>query len=204
MSLMSDVGTGTLGWVKAEIDGTIAEARACLSTDVVGDDTPLRMLANHVHQLVGTLQMIDLPGPAMFATEAEALVEQMHGGQLNSSGAALLDELFATLSDYLGALEGGAPDVPLQYLELLNRLRTARAADALDPADLFTVDLTVYPSSHRPSRDVSDADYQKKVKELRSAYQDRLQDIFRAAKETRRPTNELADELARKLIAAAK
>jgi leucine dehydrogenase len=33
---------------------------------------------------------------------------------------------------------------------------------------------------------------------------DRLQDIFREAKESGRPTNELADELARKLIAAAK
>jgi leucine dehydrogenase len=33
---------------------------------------------------------------------------------------------------------------------------------------------------------------------------DRLQEIFREAKDTGRPTNELADELARKLIAAAK
>ncbi len=33
---------------------------------------------------------------------------------------------------------------------------------------------------------------------------DRLQDIFRQAKETGRPTHELADELARKLIAAAR
>jgi leucine dehydrogenase len=33
---------------------------------------------------------------------------------------------------------------------------------------------------------------------------DRLQDIFREAKESGRPTNELADELARKLIAAAR
>ena len=33
---------------------------------------------------------------------------------------------------------------------------------------------------------------------------DRLQDIFKEAKDTGRPTNELADELARKLIAAAR
>ena len=33
---------------------------------------------------------------------------------------------------------------------------------------------------------------------------DRLTSIFREAKETGRPTNELADELARKLVAAAR
>ena len=41
------------------------------------------------------------------------------------------------------------------------------------------------------------------VREDVSRIKDRLADIFRQARETGRPTNELADELARKLVAEA-
>ncbi len=171
---MSTIDSGTLGWVKSELDTTIAQARACLDACVTGDDTSARMLANHVHQLVGTLQMVDLAGPAMFASEAEALLVSVDSERVGVEVAALLDELLETLGDYLHALEGGAPDTPIKYLDLFNRLRTARGAEALAAAALFNPDLTVIPTGRRAAHEVADSDYRAQAAELRSEYRARL------------------------------
>jgi len=69
------VDTSTLGWVKDEIDRTLAQGREALRRYVdAGDDaTALRLFSNNVHQVAGTLQMVELDGAAQLAQETEAL-----------------------------------------------------------------------------------------------------------------------------------
>ena len=64
MSTPNRVDTSTLGWVKDEIDQTLDQAREALQRYIdEGDDlTPLRVFANNVHQVAGTLQMVELDG----------------------------------------------------------------------------------------------------------------------------------------------
>ena len=74
--------SGTLDWIKREIDQTLIAARQAISgfSTQSEDVTPLRIYANHIHQVVGTLQMVELDGAAMLAHEAELLADSMLEG----------------------------------------------------------------------------------------------------------------------------
>ena len=77
MSTYSKVDPGTLGWVKSEIDETLSQARLALEAFVenTADKTNLRFCITHLHQVVGTLLMVELDNAAMLAKETEALAE---------------------------------------------------------------------------------------------------------------------------------
>ncbi|MCL5801508.1 MAG: hypothetical protein M1283_03155, partial [Gammaproteobacteria bacterium] len=55
---------GTLKWVKGEIDQSLAEARHALEAFVINphDSAQMRFCVTHLHQVHGTVQMIELHG----------------------------------------------------------------------------------------------------------------------------------------------
>src|SRR3989344_1609938 len=77
MSTHSKVDLSTLGWVKTEIDETLKQARLALESfaENPSDKTRLRFCITHLHQVVGTLTMVELDGAALIAKETEALAE---------------------------------------------------------------------------------------------------------------------------------
>ena len=79
MSTQSKVDLATLGWVRNEIDETLKQARLALESflESPSDDTRLRFCITHLHQVVGTLLMVELDGAARLAKEAESLAEAM-------------------------------------------------------------------------------------------------------------------------------
>ncbi|MFT4180228.1 MAG: Hpt domain-containing protein [Thermomonas sp.] len=124
-----------LGWVKPEIDETLRQARLAIEAFVEnpGDPSPMRACAGHLHQVQGTLRMLELQAPAMVAGEMEALASALHAGspaQRDEALAALMRGV-VQLPDYLERLQGGHRDIPIVLLPLINELRAARGIDAL-------------------------------------------------------------------------
>ena len=112
MSSFSQVDTSTLGWVKAEIDETLKQARLALETfaDDTSDDSRLRYCITHLHQVVGTLLMVELDGAAMLAKETEALADAVYNGSVEPTEAVFeaLTRGILSIPDHLARLQGAA------------------------------------------------------------------------------------------------
>jgi len=176
MSTLSKVDPSTLGWVKAEIDETLKQARLALETytENTADESKLRFCATYLHQVLGTLQMVELDGAAMLARETEALAESILNGKL-APDAPVIETLIRgilTLPDYLARLQFGQPDAPLRLLPLLNELRSLRGAELLNQLDLFQPDLDVRaPQIEHAAAKLSEGDYAVATRSLRPAFQ---------------------------------
>jgi len=171
MRMASRVDPSTLGWVKSEIDNTLQQARVALESyaESTSDETRLRFFITHVHQVTGTLQMVELDGAALLSHEIEVLGEALLDGKVEPDEALfeLLSRALLTLSDYLDQLLAGHPDVPLRLLPLLNRLREQSRIEPITEVDLFNPDLSVYP----PSAEGDAIDDGMTPARLRSRYQ---------------------------------
>jgi len=179
---LSRVDPATLGWVKTEIDQTLASARGALADYAPGRDlTPLRLYASHLHQVAGTLQMVELDGAALLAREAESLADAIvRGSNGSESGSRLLDTVLTRLSGYLEKLKRGMPDLPMQNVAVLNQLREARGEAPLDAFHLFNPDLNAIPAHHEAQK-IADTEYADRARQLRRDYQNRLLGWLRAA-----------------------
>ena len=177
MSTYRKVDPSTLGWVKSEIDETLKQARLALEGFVENpaDRSRLRFCITHLHQVVGTLLMVELDGAAFMAREVEALAEAVMEDKAPASQAALesLTRGILVLPDYLARLQYGHPDVPFKHLALLNELRASRKAEPIGELDLFNPDLSVHPPpSGRPR--LADAEFAALARQQRAAYQGAL------------------------------
>ena len=185
MRLQDHIDFTTLQWVKPELDETLAAARDALESyvDNPGNRDAMRSCADSLHQVHGTLQMVELYGAAMVADEMEtlsiALLED-HVEQREDAYAALMRGLMQ-LPDYLERLSSGHRDVPVVLLPLLNDLRASRKMGALTEAALFNPRLdTPLPAQAPPA--VSEADAQARrgrVADLRLRFQQQLLSWFR-------------------------
>ena len=134
-----------LGWIKPELDETLRLAKAELE-DYVEDPADvgrMRLCAGYLHQVQGTLRMVELYAPAMVAEEMEQVALGLHGGTVadrDGACAALLRGI-VLLPDYLERLQGGHRDIPIVLLPLLNELRAARGESLLSESVLFSPDL---------------------------------------------------------------
>lgn len=130
-----------LGWVKPELDETLRLARGEIEAfvETPADTSRMRFCVGYLHQVQGTLRMVELYAPAMVAEELELLALALQEG-----GVADRDEACATLMrgavllpDYLERLQDGHRDIPIVLLPLLNEIRSARGAPVLNESMLF-------------------------------------------------------------------
>ena len=116
MSSTSQVDTSTLGWVKAEIDETLKQARLSLETyaDDTSDASRLRYCITYLHQVVGTLLMVELDSAANLAREIEALADTVYKGDTEPTEAVFeaLTRGILAIPDHLARLQFGQPDSP--------------------------------------------------------------------------------------------
>jgi chemosensory pili system protein ChpA (sensor histidine kinase/response regulator) len=179
MSTSTKVDPSTLGWVKAEIDDTLKQARLELEAfaENPADKTRLRFCITHLHQVVGTLLMVELDGAALLARETEALADAILNNNAPADNGVLetLTRAILTLPDYLSRLQFGQPDVALRNVPLVNEMRAARGAEPLAEAELFSPDLSVRPPRGAAAHaKLSDDDYRDLARQLRPAYQSAL------------------------------
>jgi len=142
---MSTQDYSTLAWVKGALDEVITDARKSLEEFVEqgADAMVMEGCADKLHQVYGTLQILELYGPALLAEEMEASARAFANGALGRSPevAEPLMRGMIQLPDYLEKLQGGEPDVPLVFLPLLNDLRSSRNAPLMTPSVLFQPNL---------------------------------------------------------------
>jgi len=184
MSTHSKIDLSTLGWVKTEIDETLKQARLALESFAENptDKTRLRFCATHLHQVVGTLLMVELDGAAMLAKETEALAEAVINDKAvpDSRVFDVLTRGILTLPDYLARLQYGQLDVPLKHITLINELRAAHNAPPISELELFSPDLSVRPppAAHQAEK-LAETEYRDFAKQLRGTFQPALLDWLR-------------------------
>ncbi|HEY9130827.1 MAG TPA: Hpt domain-containing protein [Dyella sp.] len=189
MRLQDHIDFTTLQWVKPELDETLALAREALESYV---DNPtqrdaMRSCADSLHQVQGTLRMVELYGAAMVAEEMETLAISLledHVAQREEAYAALMRGLMQ-LPDYLERLSSGHRDVPVVLLPLLNDLRSSRGQQALHESALFNPDLeAALPPEVPGAPNKETADHKRgEIAELRVRFQQQLLSWFRGQSE---------------------
>ncbi|MDH3405667.1 MAG: Hpt domain-containing protein [Gammaproteobacteria bacterium] len=197
MSTHSKVDLSTLGWVKTEIDETLKQARLALESFAENptDKTRLRFCITHLHQVVGTLLMVELDGAAMLAKETEALAEDVINDKVEPDSRTLdaLTRGILTLPDYLARLQSGQADVPLRHIGLMNEMRSVRKTTPISELELFSPDLSVRPPpSESPAKKLAEDEYRELAKQMRGGFQPALLDWLRDVT-NKTPLQKIAD-----------
>ncbi|HEY1772664.1 MAG TPA: Hpt domain-containing protein [Gammaproteobacteria bacterium] len=142
---MSQVASDSLLWIKNELDHTLVRARQSLETYVekAEDKEALTQCLELLHQVQGTLRIVEVYGAAMLAEEMESVVRGFETGEVARTDAAfeVLMRAMLQLPDYLERVIGGRRDMPLALLSLLNDLRTVRGQPLLSESALFAYNL---------------------------------------------------------------
>ncbi|RAU46143.1 MULTISPECIES: Hpt domain-containing protein [unclassified Pseudomonas] len=139
-----------LEWVKGEIAETLKHARQALDAHVSRphDPSPLDVCLDLIHQVHGSLQMIEFYGAALFAEEIEQTALALQRGHVGQRAEAvqLLHQAMSQLPVYLERVHSARRDLPLVVLPLLNDLRSARGENLLSETSLFSPQLPSLPA----------------------------------------------------------
>ncbi|MFZ5698811.1 MAG: Hpt domain-containing protein [Pseudomonadota bacterium] len=135
-----------LDWVKGEIEETLKQAQQALEAHVENpeDQTRLRFCLTYLHQVYGTLQMVEFYGAALLAEEMEKLTQALLSGKVPRVADAqeTLMRGMLQLPAYLDRIKASRRDMPVVLLPLLNDLRAARGEKFLSEGSLFKPDMT--------------------------------------------------------------
>ncbi|SEM80918.1 chemosensory pili system protein ChpA (sensor histidine kinase/response regulator) [Pseudomonas sp. ok272] len=139
-----------LEWVKGEIAETLKQAFAALESMVL-DSRVEQPHAAHaiaaclagIHQVHGSLQMVEFYGAALLAEEMEQLAAALQHNRVShrDEAIALLQQAISQLPIYLDRVQSARRDLPLVVLPLINDLRSARGESLLSETSLFSPQL---------------------------------------------------------------
>ncbi len=134
-----------LEWVKGEIAETLKQARHALETFIAdpGHTAAMDECLDCVHQVHGSLQMIEFYGAALLAEEVEQLALALQQDRVaeRTEAEQLLTQAMTQLPAYLDRIHSARRDLPLVVLPLLNDLRSARGESLLSETSLFAPQL---------------------------------------------------------------
>lgn len=173
----------TLTWVKDEIQESLNQTQQALEFFVEdpSDTTQIRFCATYLHQVYGTLQMVEIYGAALLAEEMEQVANALLNDQIGQKEDAyeVLMRAIIQLPSYLESLERGQMDMPVILTPLLNDLRAARGEPLLSENTFFKPDLNVAPPEKRLTPGKSYPDIQIYARKLRPIYQISLLGVLR-------------------------
>lgn len=138
-----------LEWVKGEIAETLKQAHHAIETRL--DDPQATHALSEclacIHQVHGSLQMVEFYGAALLAEEMEQLVMALQEGRVSDLDEALhlMLQALGQLPIYLDRVQGARRDLPLVVLPLINDLRSARGESRLSETSLFSPQLPDLP-----------------------------------------------------------
>ena len=173
----------TLTWVKDEIQESLNQTHQALEAFIEDptDTTQIRFCATYLHQIYGTLQMVEIYGAALLAEEMEKVANALLNNQIAQKDDAFEVLIRATLQlpSYLESLERGQPDMPVVLTPLLNDMRAARGEPLLSENAFFSPDLSVAPPEKRLAPGKSYPDIQAYARKLRPIFQLSLLGVLR-------------------------
>ncbi|MDI9243936.1 Hpt domain-containing protein [Marinobacter sp. CHS3-4] len=176
-----------LDWVRGEIQDTLTQSQQALEAFVDNrDDTArLRFCLNYLHQVHGTLQMVELYGAALLTEEMEKLTQAILNETVTNVDDAVevLMQAILQLPQYLEHLASSQDDFPLVLLPLLNDLRAAHGEALLSDTSLFKPDLSL---AHKTapanvSQRLQDPKVLGHIRKLRQMFQFALAGVIREA-----------------------
>ncbi len=174
-----------LDWVRGEIDETLNQARQALEAyvDNTEDTSRMRFCLNYIHQVHGTLQMVEFYGAALLAEEMEKLAQALLNQAVPNlqDAVEVLMQAVLQLPSYLEHLHAGRKDLPLVILPILNDLRASRGEALLSDTSLFTPDLApvkIKPSAGAAQR-LQDEKIIASLRKLRQMFQFSLAGVIR-------------------------
>ncbi|OLF50949.1 Hpt domain-containing protein [Pseudomonas chlororaphis] len=173
-----------LEWVKGEIAETLKQAHQALDHLV---DEPQAVAALDqclacIHQVHGSLQMVEFYGAALLAEEMEALALALRESRVAQREEAiyLLRQAISQLPQYLERVQSARRDLPLVVLPLLNDLRSARGESLLSETSLFSPQLPDVPALDEAAlHRLAPPDLTILLRKLRHMLQTALVDLLR-------------------------
>ncbi len=141
-------------WVKPELDKGLVHVREALEQygTNLGDFAPLLTALGPLHEIRGTLLMLEYYGAALLAEEMERTIKEVLSERVarrEDAFEALVHSALG-LDGYLDRLAQDGRDVPLALLTLLNDLRAAQQKPLLTENALFAPDLSILPNIPPP------------------------------------------------------
>jgi len=170
-----------LDWIKGEIDATLDSARRGLEAYVESADTAsMRACLAFLHQVNGTLLMLELRGVATLSAEMESLAHAMLNGKLeeDSETQQLLMQGILQLPAFLEDIQDGRADRRQAVLPLANEMRLAQGGEPFGDYDASQGNLY-----QRPSEEILDqfdkVEGRAKTARIRRTYQQVLLSVIK-------------------------
>ncbi len=127
-----------LDWIKGEIGSTLDRAQQSLEAvaESADDSSSMRACLTHLHQVNGTLRMVNLDGPSSLAAEMEEVAQALMGNETPDVSRAqeVLMQAILQMPRYLDRIQREQKDDASMLRPLLNSLRGARGEAPL-PGD---------------------------------------------------------------------
>jgi chemosensory pili system protein ChpA (sensor histidine kinase/response regulator) len=145
---------GPLAWVLDELrkslEGAtkalkrfVREAEAARGSDLAAlDSSQLRIARQQLHQAVGALEMVGLPGPALVLRAMEIAVQKFvqQPEHCNTEGAAKIERASFALTEYLQGVLSDRPVSPISLFPQYREVQELVRADRIHPADLWPLE----------------------------------------------------------------
>ncbi|HEY5645575.1 MAG TPA: Hpt domain-containing protein, partial [Pseudomonadales bacterium] len=170
-----------LDWTKGELLETLNDARQALEAFVESDrdETRMRSCLTGLHQVHGTLVMLELSGVTMLADHLERLAQNMLSGRVDDESAAaqLLMQGILELPGHLDEIQAGGSDDLRAVASLVNEIRAELGEQPLQFGAPVT-SIARGASAASLSR-FEDIDGAEKTRRIRAAYQQVLLNILK-------------------------
>ncbi|MEE4244363.1 MAG: Hpt domain-containing protein, partial [Kangiellaceae bacterium] len=174
-----------LSWVRKEINKSLDEARQGLEgfAENNSDVTQMRFCISSLHQVRGTLHMLEFYGASLFAEEMEQLANAIAENKITNYEKSL-EVLMASmlqLPSYLDRVQEGKRDLPVVLLPMLNDLRSARGAAPVSESAIFPPQISGVepPKPEAGAKPVDQKSFADLAKKFRGHYQKGLLSVMR-------------------------
>ena len=145
-----------LTWLQDELQKSLAASLQSVQTyiDDPQQSESLSRCVEHLYQVNGTLEMLNLDGAQMLAAEMQSIAGYMRSFPDDKQNSALetLTRGLILLPTYLQKVNEKFPDNALCLLDSINELRLLRDKPAIAETDVFAPDLSIsLPDSIAPN-----------------------------------------------------
>ncbi len=181
-----------LDWIKGEISQTLEQAQFALEAvaESPEDTSSMRSCLTSLHQVHGTLKMVELSGPSQVADEMEQLAQALMNESVPDVGQAqeILMQTILQMPGYLDLIQREQNDSEKNYLPLVNNLRIARGEERIgDPGpEEVEASPNLSPIQDAPSDDVIEAyiaqNGESNAPKLRQKYQQSLTALLKKSR----------------------
>ena len=181
-----------LDWIKGEISQTLEQAQFALeaAAESPEDSGSMRSCLTSLHQVHGTLKMVELVGPSQVAEEMEQLAQALMNENVPDVGQAqeMLMQTILQMPGYLDLIQREQNDSEKNYLPLVNNLRIAKGEERIGGPEIEEPDAgaNLSPIQDAPSNEVTEAyiaqNGESSLPKLRQRYQQSLAALLKKSR----------------------